>query len=125
MKVLIDSSAWLELFSNGKRAKSVEKYLKSTHHNVLPSIVSYEVYKKLKRTSGESIAVMLLAQMERLSSAVATVDQGLAIKAADVSLQYDIPMADAIIYASATITDAMVVTLDKHFLGLHNVELLE
>jgi predicted nucleic acid-binding protein len=124
MNILIDSSVWIEFFSGGPKAKAVERYLKPPHKIVLPSIVSYEVYKKIKSFKGEQVAVLLLAQMERLSAVAISFDQPLAVQAADISLQHKIPMADAMIYSSALVSDATVVTMDVHFKGLPRVELM-
>lgn len=123
MNVIIDSSMWLEFFSGGANAKAAEKFLKPPHKVILPSIVAYEVYKKIKSVRGEHLAVMLLAQMERFSSSKVAIDQGLAVQSADISLQYKIPMADAMIYAAAIATDSKVLTMDTHFKGLARAEL--
>ncbi len=125
MNILIDSSMWIEFFSGGAKAKAVEKYLKPPHKIILPSIVSYEVYKKIKSVKGEHLAVMLLAQMERFSASKVAIDQPLAIQAADISLQYKIPMADALIYSAAIVLSATVVTMDAHFKGLPSVQMVE
>lgn len=122
MNILIDSSMWIEFFSGGAKAKAVEKYLKPPHKIILPSIVSYEVYKKIKSVKGEHLAVMLLAQMERFSTSRVAIDQGLAVQSADISMQYKIPMADAMIYAAAIATDSDVLTMDAHFKGLPRAE---
>lgn len=124
MKTLIDSSVWVEYFSNGPKAKTVQSYLRSPHHIILPSLVSYEVYKKIKSSLGEQKAVLVLAHMERLSNELVSFDQALAPLAADMSLEHKIPMADAMIYAVAQSTGATIVTLDAHFKGLEHVKWL-
>ncbi len=124
MNILIDSSVWIEFFAEGPKAKALEKYLKPPHKTILPSIVSYEVYKKIKDTKGERIAILILAQLERLSSTSIPIDQGLAIQAADLSLQYKLPMADALIYSTALLKNATVLTMDAHFKGLPQVHFI-
>lgn len=124
MNILIDSSMWIEFFSGGAKAKTVEKYFKPPHRIVLPSIVSYEVYKKIKSFKGEQVAVLLLAQMERLSAATVSIDQPLAIQAADISLQYKIPMADALIYSAAVVSDSTILTMDAHFNDMPRAEVV-
>ncbi len=44
--------------------------------------------------------------------------------AADVSLEHGLPMADAMVYASAQANRALLVTLDADFKGLPDVEYL-
>jgi len=42
--------------------------------------------------------------------------------AADVSLAHNLPMADAIVYATAKIENVKLITSDEHFVGLDSVE---
>ena len=49
----------------------------------------------------------------------------LAMYAADLSLKYTLPMADAIVYATALTEQSQVVTSDRHFAGLDGVLFLE
>lgn len=123
MKTLIDSSAWIEFFSAGPKANRIEKFLKPPHKPILSSIVTYEVYKKIKAIKGEVIAVTLLAQMEKISHEIIPLDQTLAMAAADLSLDHKIPMADAIVYATAKLADATLITLDAHFKDLPGVNI--
>lgn len=46
--LLIDSSGWIEFFADGPLATQYSKYLKNLSKIVTPSIVIYEVYKKVK-----------------------------------------------------------------------------
>lgn len=124
MNLIIDSSVWLEYFTGGQKSKTIEKFLRPPHKIILPSIVSYEVYKKIKKERGEQMAVLLLSQMERLAQTIMPMDQGLAVRAADISLQYKISMADAMIYASALFSDSTIVTMDSHFKGMFHARLL-
>lgn len=88
MKILLDSSVWIEYFSGGPNSKGIEKYFRASHEIVLPSIVAYEVYKKIKSAKGERMAVLVLAQMERFACAMVSLDQGAAIAAADLTQEY-------------------------------------
>lgn len=49
----------------------------------------------------------------------------LALAAADISLTHKIPMADAIIYATATENKAKLITSDSHLKNLPNVMFIE
>lgn len=124
MKILIDSSVWLEYFSGGPGSKGIEKYFKPPHRIVLPSVVEYEVYKKIKLERGERMALLLLAQMERIAVSMIPIDQGLAVQAADISIQHKIPMADSMIYSAALNNGAIVITMDSHFKDLSNVQFI-
>ena len=124
MKIIIDSSVWLEYFVGGKKAGVITKYFKHPYKIFLPSIVLYEVYKKIKNERGEQTAVLIIAQMERMTEDVIVFDGSMATQAADISLKHKIPMADAIIYSSAIFSDATVITMDTHFKGLEQVQFI-
>lgn len=120
MKLLLDSSIWLEFFAGTPRADGLKKYFKPSNEILLTPIIVYEVYKKIRMERGERMAVLLLAQMERISGPVIPIDQSLAVQAADVSLLHKIPMADSMIYSAALSAGAEVITMDSHFRGLPN-----
>ena len=55
---------------------------------------------------------------------VVEVEETIALSAAKISVQYQIPMADSLIYASGVINDAIIWTQDKDFENLPNPTLL-
>ena len=52
MKVVLDSSGWIEFFTGGPLADRYAAYLASRYELITPTIVLYEVYKKIKRERG-------------------------------------------------------------------------
>lgn len=118
---VVDSSGWLEYFMDGKHTDAYLKYLQADKPVWLPSLVIYEVYKKVCRDKSEADALLAVTQMEGQSEAVIPLDDQLAMSAADVSLRHGLAMADAIIYTTAIQQDAILVTGDKHFKDLKNV----
>lgn len=124
MNLVIDSSIWLEYLTEGPRIKKVEHCFRAPHQIILPVIVVYEVYKKIKAERGEAEAVFVAAQLERLAHRVMEVCLADAIHAADASVHYRMPMADAFVYTSALAADAVVVTMDAHFRGLPKVQFI-
>ncbi|MEK6564034.1 MAG: type II toxin-antitoxin system VapC family toxin [Candidatus Omnitrophota bacterium] len=119
---LVDSSGWLEFFTDGPLAQKYFSYLEKIEEIVVPALIIYEVYKKIKRERSEEDALLAVAHMGK--ARVVVLDDSLALTAADVSLRYNLAMADAIIYATAQQEKAKLITSDKHFLGLHNVVIL-
>lgn len=119
---LVDSSGWLEFFTDGTLADKYFNYLEKPEEVVVPALALYEVYKKIKNERREEDAIFAAAQMGR--SKIVALDDTLAIQAADVSIKYKLSMADAIIYACALQEKAMLITSDEHFSGLPNVILL-
>jgi predicted nucleic acid-binding protein len=107
---IIDSCGWLEWFTNGKLATSYKKYLVDQSKILIPSIVLYEVYKILKREVGEDKALLATGYMK--NSRVISLDETLALAAADVALQERLAMADAIIIATSRLNNCEVITSD-------------
>jgi predicted nucleic acid-binding protein len=121
--IVVESCGWLEYFSAGPLAEKYYPYLKDTARVIVPTIVIYEVYKKIKREAGEEKALLAVAQMQ--SAVVAPFSSGVVLLAADVSLANNLPMADAIVYATAKIENAKLITSDEHFVGLDLVEYIQ
>lgn len=90
---------------------------------IVPSIVLYELWKKISREQGEDHALELVAQLKRY--AVIPLDENLAISAATISNKYRIPMADSIVYATAQKYNATVWTQDVDFKDLRGVKYKE
>ena len=126
MNVLIDSSGWIEYFSNGKNASRYLVFIeKASKKNCLtPTIIIYEVYKKIKKEFGESKANQVIAQIVDCSQLV-ELDERIALHAAEISLQSGLAMADAIIKATADLNGCRLITGDHHFKGLENVQVIE
>ncbi|HEC68609.1 MAG TPA: type II toxin-antitoxin system VapC family toxin [Candidatus Desulfofervidus auxilii] len=121
--ILVDSYGWIEYFAEGPLCNKYEQYLTNLKDIITPVIVVYEVYKKIKRERDEKAALEVLAQLSKTN--IITLSETLAVKAADVSLKFKLPMADAIVYATAIIQNCEVVTSDPHFKELPNVIFIE
>lgn len=119
---VIDSSGWLEWFTDGPLAGQYQRFLEKPRDILLPAIVVYEVYKILKRERGEEMALLALGQMQQ--SEVAVLDATSALHAADLSLRHGLAMADAIVYATARAHDCELVTSDADLKGLDGVVFL-
>ena len=94
---LIDSYGWIEYFSNGPLADKYAPYVEDVNENntITPTIVIFEVYKRLKREKGEQAALEAYAQLTRTK--IIPMDEDLALRAADIGLETGLAMADAII----------------------------
>jgi predicted nucleic acid-binding protein len=97
-------------------------YLEGERPVFVPAIVLYEVRKILLQRQPKTIADLFVS--EALRRTVVPVDQEIALSAAVISLQHELPMADALIYATAEINGAELVTSDAHFKGLPRVTFL-
>lgn len=118
---LVDSSGWLEYFLDGPRASLFEKQIFDTQNLIVPTIVTYEVYRQLIKKIDPQEVVFVIAQMEK--GVVVPLEQNLALSAAEMSLQYKLGTADAIVYATALLHKARLVTLDNDFRKLPHCEI--
>lgn len=119
---LVDSSGWIEFMTDGPHAREYAKYIKDPSRIKTPTIVLYEVYKKIKRERREEAALLAVSLMNR--TAIVQLTESIALFAADLSLKHSLPMADAIVYATALEEECRVITSDTHFRGLDNVLLV-
>jgi len=121
--VLVDSSGWIEFFIDGSLAGAYARRLKDPVRVVTPTIVLYEVYKKIRRDRSEEEALSAISIMNRTK--VVDLTESTALFAAEVSIKYSLPMADAIVYATALEAGCKVITSDTHFRGLDRVVFVE
>ena len=119
MKVLLDSSGWIEFFTGGPLADRYATYLTPRYQLITPTIVLYEVYKKIKRERGEETALLFAGRLN--ATEVVQLTESIALLAADVSLRHGLAMADAIVYATAKDQNAEVVTGDADLKDLPGV----
>jgi len=120
--IVVDSSGWVEFFTDGPLSEQYAMRLRNTAAIVTPTIVLYEVYKRLKRDLSEEDAVIAAGAMQR--TRVVPLDQELALSAADISLAQRLAMADAIVLATARAFRAELVTSDDDFEGIADVTYL-
>lgn len=119
MAVVIDSSGWLEYFLEGPLASAYAKHVKAPDV-LVPTIVLYDVYKILKTRLERAHTARAMAQMTERRTV--PLEDNLALTAAEISLAHNLPMADAIIYATAQQHEARLITSDAHFAELPGVE---
>ncbi|KPK91596.1 twitching motility protein PilT [bacterium SM23_31] len=108
---LVDSSGWLEYFSDGPNADSFAKPLQDLNNLIVPTICIYEVFKVILRERSEDDALQAAALMEQ--GQVVDLTSEIAIQAAKISFEYKIPMADNIILTTARFYNAIVLTQDN------------
>jgi predicted nucleic acid-binding protein len=123
-RYIVDSSGWVEYLGDGPKADAFTRFFEKEGALVLPTIIVYEVFKKLLRERGISLAERFFAQARQLAENTIVLDTDLAVQAARLSSETGLPMADAIIYATAQAVHAELITSDAHFSGLPGVTLI-
>jgi predicted nucleic acid-binding protein len=119
VKVLLDSNGWIEFFTGGPLADRYAAYFARRFQLITPTIVLYEVYKKIKRERDEETALLFAARLS--ATQVVQLTESIAFLAADVSLRHGLAMADAMVYATAQDQEAEVVTGDADLKDLPRV----
>lgn len=122
-RIVIDSSGWLEYLTDDVNARQFALYVEEEFAVLVPTIVIYEVYKKLLAASGRLAADSFASEAARRT--VLPLDEVAAIGAALTSTEHNLAMADAIVYASALSQSARLITGDAHFKGLDHVVLID
>jgi toxin FitB len=117
--IVIDSSGWLEFFADGPYADEFAARLRQPANVITPTIAIYEVYKWIKRERSEEDAIYAAATMRK--TLVVDLSDEIALTAADLSLAHKLPMADAMILATARAHDAEVLTTDSDFASVDGV----
>ena len=116
---IIDSSCWIEYLMDSEIGANIAPVIETTNELLIPTIIMYEVYKKLSLEKDEAYAQSVISYMQ--TGTVIDLNAGLSIDAADVSKKYKLAMADSIIYATALHYSAVIYSCDKHFKDFSNV----
>jgi len=121
-RAVVDSSGWIEVFTNGPLADRFLAVLETEASLVVPAISILEVFKWVLREHSDAQAIQAAAVMQR--GMVVDLDSRLAIAAAQLSHTLRLPMADSIILATARAHKARLYTMDADFKDFHDVELM-
>ena len=117
---VVDSSAWLEYFAGGPNADFFAPAIEKTDDLIVPTLALFEVFKWILKQRDESAALQAVAAMQQ--GRVVDLDALVALSAARISIDRQLPMADSVIYATALAYDAALWTQDVDFEGLPRVE---
>lgn len=117
--IVVDSSAWIEWLDDSPIAARLRLESQDREDLFVPTIVQHEVYKWLRREVATDAADGFLALTRQYR--VVPLTTTIAIESAEVCRLHKLPMADAIIYATALHVGADLLTCDAHFEGLDHV----
>jgi predicted nucleic acid-binding protein len=106
---LIDSSGWLEYFTDGPLAEKYASYLSDLSQILTPAVV----HKKIRRERGEEDALVAAAQLKKTQ--IVELTDTIAMRAAELSLEHHLAMADAMVYATAQLHGVLLLTGDSDF----------
>ncbi len=117
---VVDSSAWLEYVAAGPNANFFADAIENTADLVVPTISLYEVFKRIVQQLSENEALQIVAVMQQ--GKIIEMDSRIALSAARISIDHQLPLADSVILATARMSNAVLWTQDSHFEGMPNVK---
>lgn len=117
---VVDSSAWLEYLASGPNAGFFAKAIEDTQQLIVPTLSLFEVFKRVLEQRGEGDALQAVAVMRQ--GMVVDLDGAIVLRAAKLSLEYRLPMADSVMLATARSYDATVWTQDADFENVLGVQ---
>lgn len=120
---VVDSSGWIEFFINGVNADFFDAPIRDSENLIVPTICLYEVFKRVLLKLGDDRALKIIGQMSL--GTVVDLDRNIAMRAAQISLEIKLAMADSIILATARGYNATLWTQDEHFKDLEGVRYIE
>jgi predicted nucleic acid-binding protein len=120
---VVDSSGWLEYLGNLSNANFFEPAVQDVENLLVPTVVVYEVFKRLVQISNPEAAREAVGIMS--DGLIVDWDASLALEAAEISIQNKLPMADSMILATARHFEATLWTQDAHFRDLPGVKFVE
>jgi len=116
---LVDSSAWLEYFADGPNATFFAAAIEKPSELVVSTINLYEVFRRVLQQRDESAALRAVAAMGQ--GTLIEVGERIALHAAQLAIAHRLPMADAMILATARSCGAILWTQDADFDGIEDV----
>jgi predicted nucleic acid-binding protein len=116
---VVDSSGWLEYLADAPNADFFAPAIQRTRSLLVPSICLLEVFKRVHQQRGEGPALQAVALMEQ--GRVVDLTAAIALSAAKFGIQYRLPLADSVVFATARHHGAQVWTQDSDFENLPDV----
>jgi predicted nucleic acid-binding protein len=120
--VLVDTSAWIEWLTGSATGEKLNSQMPEQSDWLVPTMVQLELAKWLTREMGEDKADQVIAFTQVCQ--VIPLDTEIALAAAEACRTHKLATADAIIFATARLRDATLLTCDAHFEGLPGVTLI-
>jgi predicted nucleic acid-binding protein len=117
---VVDSSGWLEYFAVAPNADFFAPAIEDVSDLLVPTLSLYEVFKKVLQQRGEGDALQAVAIM--IQGQVIDLDMDLALSAAKVSTELNLPMADSVMFATAQAHGATLWTQDADFEAIEGVQ---
>jgi predicted nucleic acid-binding protein len=116
--MILDSSVLLQILLAQKLAKKCEAAI-DWKTSAIPTLCLYEIYKKLRSKLTEDECMEAMSPLHVLPKLELT--ETVALTASDLSLEFKLGMADAIVLAHARIQRKTLITMDNDFVSIAGV----
>ena len=116
---LADTCVWIEVLADTPTGSRYRGLFDDPADLIVPTLVQHELRRWALRELGEDAADRLIAATR--AARVVGLDEPTALHAATLAAQYRLASADALIYSTAQVQRAELVTCDAHFEGLPGV----
>jgi predicted nucleic acid-binding protein len=120
---LVDSCGWLEYLADGPNATFFASAIENTEELLVPTSCILEVFKRVLQQRGEDSALQSAALMQQ--GQVIDLDSGTAVTAAKIGHEIKLPLADAVIVATARIHHAVIWTQDADLKAVGGVKFVK
>ena len=120
---VVDSCGWLEYFANESNADFFAPAILDEPRLIVPTICLYEVFKRMSIQRGKEAALDAISRLYR--GTLVELSDEIALEAAQVSLEFKLPLADSVILATAHTYKAVLWTQDEHFKAMEGVRYVE
>ena len=121
--ILVDTSAWIEWLVKSPTGDRVRPLLPDASEWIVPTIVQFELSKGLARIVGDDETERFIAFTNECE--IVDLDTAIALAAAEAAAEFSLSTADAVIFATARAEDATLLTCDRDFAELPNVNYIE
>lgn len=116
---VFDTSAWIERFIRSPLGLRLDREFPPAAECLVPTLVQLELAKWLTREKSQENANRAIAYT--MLCVVIPLDTNIALQAANLCRLHKLSSADAVIYATALLNSADLVTCDAHFDGLADI----
>jgi predicted nucleic acid-binding protein len=120
---VVDTSAWIECLKGSALGRTLANELSAPAAWLAPTIVQLELAKGALRESDAEKAEDIIV-FTSTNYTVIPLDTAIAAFAAELSTRHKLATADAIVYATAQLHDAELLTCVRHFENLPSVRYL-
>jgi predicted nucleic acid-binding protein len=121
-KVMVDSSIWVEIIRGTKKGEKAVDFLVPL--DAITTTISIAEVERVLLRGGEGEKIVRLDRI--IGSSAISITSDIAKKAARLSIEKSLGLADALIAAASELNDCLLYTTDRDFIGKGlKVKLLE